>query len=139
MVGLAATRLVTYDACRGLPCPVESVDVETGERTRLSGEAGLAVLVGTGPDARLVHEIRAASGWRLRSVAPDGRTVNDLGAIPNGLRLAPDPARTGSATRLPPDWVLLSPDGRLPLGAAPGDPQLTLRHVPDGRPSPSRR
>ncbi len=59
--------------------------------------------------------------------------MTDLGAIPSGLRLMPDAARSESATRLPPDWVLLTPDGRLPAGPAPDDARPTLRHVPDGR------
>lgn len=136
LVGLAGTRVITYDACRGLPCPIVSVDVDSGDQTPLSEAAGLAVLVGTGPGARLVHESGGSSDRRLRSVAPDGQGPADLGAIPAGLRLTPDGARSGSGTRLPPDWVLLSPDGRLPLGAPSAGPRLTLRHVPDGRSVP---
>jgi hypothetical protein len=132
LVGLAGDRLVTYDACRGLPCPIESVDVDSGDRTLLSDEAGLAVLSGAGPDARLVHETSGASGPRLRSIAPDGRIVTDLGAVPTGLRLMPDATRSGSGTRLPRDWVALAPDGRLPIDAPAASPELTLRHVPDG-------
>ena len=136
LVGLTGNRIVTYDACRGLPCPIESVDVDSGHRTILSEAAGLAVLTGAGPDARLVHETAGVSSRRLRSVAPDGRTVSDLGAIPTSLRLLPDGTRSGSGTRLPADWVLLTPDGRLPLGASSGGPDPTLRHVPDGRSVP---
>jgi hypothetical protein len=133
LIGLAGGRLITYEACRGFPCPIDSVDIDTGDRTRLSDAAGLAVLTGSGVDARLVHESGGGAGRRLRSVAPDGRRATDLGAIPTGLRLAPEGSAVGSGADLPSDWVLLSPDGRLPIEPATASPDLTLRHVPDGR------
>jgi hypothetical protein len=133
LVGFAGTRLVTYEACRGLPCPIVAVDLVSGARTPLAGAAGSAVLTASGAETRLVHEAAGPSGPRLRSVAPDGRDASDLGPIPTGLRLTTDGARSGTATVLPAAWVLLSPDGRLPLVADPSGPRLTLRHVPDGR------
>lgn len=136
LVGLAGTRLVTYRACRGLPCPIASVDVDSGDQRLLTEAGGVAVLSGVGPGARLVHESGGASDRRLRSVAPDGRSEADLGALPTGLRLAPDGAASGSGTRLPPGWILLAPDGRLPLGAVSTGPHLTLRHLTDGRSVP---
>ena len=133
LLGLTGQRLIAYAACRGLPCPIWSVDAASGDHVPLAEAAGLATLAGVGPDARVVHEWDGPAGRQLRSVSPDGRTVTDLGAIPSGLRLMPDAARSESATRLPPDWVLLTPDGRLPAGPAPDDARPTLRHVPDGR------
>ncbi len=133
LVGLVGRHLVTYAACRGLPCPIVSVDIDSGDRTLVSVAAGLAVLTGAGRDARLVHEAAGPSGRHLRSVAPDGRGEADLGTIPTGLRLMTDATRTGTGTRLPAGWVLLSPDGRLPLGPTSAGPRLILRHVPDGR------
>jgi hypothetical protein len=136
LVGLAGGRAITYGACRGFPCPIVSVDIDSGARTPLSDAAGLAVLVGAGPDARLVHESGGSSDRRLRTVAPDGRGAEDLGPIPAGLRLTPDGASSEDGMRLPPDWVLLSPDGRVPLEALSAGLRLTLRHVPDGRSVP---
>jgi hypothetical protein len=136
LVGLAGHRLISYAACRGLPCPVLSIDADSGDQVELTGAAGLATLAGTGPDTRVVHEWDGPFGRRLGSVSPDGREVTDLGAIPAGLRLLPDAARSESGTRLPPDWVLLAPDGRLPLDAGTDDARPTLRHVPDGRSVP---
>jgi hypothetical protein len=136
LLGVAGQRLVTYAACRGLPCPIRAVDAVSGDQVPLTDAAGLATLTGAGPDARVVHEWDGPGGPRLRSVSPDGRLVTDLGAIPPGLRLMPDATRSGSATRLPPDWVLLAPDGRLPAGSAPAEARPTLRHVPDGRAVP---
>jgi hypothetical protein len=102
----------------------------------LTDAAGLAMLAGTGRDARVVHEWDGPFGRRLRSVSPDGRITADLGAIPDGLRLTPDAVRSESGTRLPPDWVLLAPDGRLPAGPPADAAPPTLRHVPDGRSVP---
>lgn len=136
LVGLAGPRIVSYAACRGFPCPLVSVDADAGGQLQLTDAAGLATLAGTGPDARVVHEWDGPSGRRLRSVSPDGHAAADLGAIPTGLRLTPDGAWSESGTRLPQDWVLLAPDGRLPIGPRSDDARPTLRHVPDGRSVP---
>ena len=130
LAGFDGDRMVTYAACRGLPCPIVATDLTTGVRQILSADAGLAVVVATSDGPRLVHEAADAAGLRLRSVALDGQSASDLGPLPDGFRLQATPDRAGSATRLPLDWILLSPDGRLPLEAAALRPRL--RHFPDG-------
>ena len=130
IVGLDGDLAVTYEACRGLPCPIVSTHIRTGDRRVLAPAAGLAVVVPTSDGARLVHEVGAGKERRLRSVDPDGDDVLDLGPIPDDLRIHPSAARAGAATTLPPGWVLLAPDGRLPADASTDRPQL--RHVPDG-------
>lgn len=130
LVGFEGDRMVTYAACRGLPCPIVSTDLRTGERRVVAERAGLAVVVATADGARLVHEVGDVTGSRLRSVALDGAGLTDLGAIPAGYRLHATPDRSGSATQLPFGWILLAPDGRLP--AADGSLRPQLRHIPDG-------
>jgi hypothetical protein len=131
LVGLDGDRAVTYQACRGLPCPVVSTDLRTGERQVLAPDAGLAVLVPTADGTRLVHEVgAAATGRGLRAVALDGTSAADLGSVPDGLRLHPAAVRADAATRLPSGWILLAPDGRLPADPTHDRPQL--RHLPDG-------
>ena len=130
LVGLDGDSAVTYEACRGLPCPIVSTDLRTGDRTVLAPAAGLAVLVATPNGIRLVHETGAGTGSALRAVALDAATADNLGPLPVGLRLEPAPVRADAATRLPPGWVVLAPDGRLPTDATSDRPQL--RHVPDG-------
>ena len=130
IVGLDGDLAVTYEACRGLPCPIVSTDLWTGERRVLAPAAGLAVMVPTSDGARLVHEVGAGNDRRLRSVAPDGDDMLDLGPIPDDLRLHPSAVRAGAATSLPAGWVLLAPEGRLPADGSTDRPQL--RHVPDG-------
>lgn len=130
LVGLDGDRVVTYGACRGLPCPIVSTDLATGERRVLAPAAGLAVVVSTPDGARLVHEVRLGTGRGLRSVALDTGRSSDLGSVPDDLRLQPSPVRADAATRLPPGWVLLATDGRMPSDGRSGRSQI--RHIPDG-------
>ena len=132
-IGLADGRLVAYLACRGLPCPVVAVNVADGTRRILAAEARAAVLVATARGPRLIHEATAGDHRRLWSIPVEGGTPQDLGELAAGLGLAGDAARSGSATATPPGWILLAPEGRLPLGAVGIAP--VLRNVLDGRTS----
>ena len=58
----------------------------------------------------------------------------DLGPVPNDLGLESAAAVPGTATTLPPGWVLLAPDGRFP--SDPTAPRPILRHLPDGQAVP---
>jgi hypothetical protein len=130
LVGLDGERVVTYEACRGLPCAIVSTDLATGDRRLLAPEAGLAVLVSTPAGPRLVHEMPLGSGRGLRSVALETGDSTDLGPIPDDLRLLPSPDRAAAATRTPRGWVLLVADGRLAVDGRSGHPEL--RRIPDG-------
>ena len=130
IVGLDGDHAVTYEACRGLPCPIVSTDLGTGDRQLLADEAGLAVVIPSTEGTRLVHETGGGSHRSLRSVAVDGKGPRDLGPVPDELRLQPPAVRAGASTDLPAGWVLLARDGRLP--ADPGADRPQLRHVPDG-------
>ena len=57
--------------------------------------------------------------------------MRDLGALSEGLSLQVDPSRTGTAIHVAPGWILLAPDGRMPID--PAAPTPLLRHVSDGR------
>jgi hypothetical protein len=130
LIGLDGDRAVTYEACRGLPCPIVSTDLRTGDRRQLTPEAGLAVVIRTAEGARLVHETGGGAQRTIRSVAADGNGSRDLGLLPVDLRLQPSAIRSSAATALPDGWVLLAPDGR--LSTDPSTPRPQLRHVPDG-------
>ena len=130
LVGLDGDRLVTYGACRGLPCPVISTNIRSGERRVLTTAAGPAVVVGTQAGARLVLETGTPYGRGLGSVSLDGGAPSDLGPIPDGLDLLSAPVRAGGGTRLPSGWVLLAPDGRIATDRS--DDRSQLRHIPDG-------
>ncbi len=133
-LGLADGQLVSYLACRGLPCPVVSIDVSTGRRQTVAPAAGPAVVIATDDGPRLVHERDAAQGADLRSVRLDGTGSLDLGAVPRGLSLQMDPSRSAAGLDAPAGWVLLAPQGRLDLASPdPGAATAILRHGSDGR------
>lgn len=130
LVGLDADRLVVHGACRGLPCPLLSIDLAGDSTIVLDHAAGQAVLSrdATGRPV-VVHEL-GAGGGRLRSVRLDGTDPHDLPGDSDGRRLVPSPARAGGAAEHAPGWVLFGPDGRLPVD---GSLRPLLRHIPDGR------
>jgi len=130
LVGVDGDQVVTYAACPGLPCPIVSSDATTGERRVLADAAGFATLV-AGPDAtRLVHETRPGPGAGLSSIPLEGGPSSGLSAAPNDTRLVAPSFGAGSATRLPPGWILLTPDGRVPIDRA--DRRPLLRRLTDG-------
>lgn len=130
LVGLAGDVLVTYAACRGLPCPIIAIDLIAGTRQLLAEASAVAVLASTPDGPRLVHEVLDTAGLSLRSATLDGSSVSDLGPLPKGARLHAPSSTAEAATSIPSDWVLLAPEGRMP-GAGP-DVTTQLRHVPDG-------
>jgi hypothetical protein len=129
-VGLAGDALVSYAACPGVPCPIVATDLASGTRTKLTEAGSSAVTVMTPDGPRLVHEVIADDGVELRSVSLDGSAQQDLGQLAGDQRLQPAAAAANAATRVPPGWVVLEPDGRLPE-TGPGA-ETKLRHVPDG-------
>jgi hypothetical protein len=133
LVGLAGDRLVAHGVCRGLPCPLVSIDLRDGTTTILEHAAGQAVL-SRDADGRplVVHEVGAA-GRTLQIVGLDGQHPESLDTDPDGRRLVAGPARSGGAAEVAPGWILFGPDGRLPIDGAV---RPVLRHVPDGRTVP---
>jgi hypothetical protein len=117
-IGLAGERLVSYEACRGLPCPLVSVDMRSGRRTVLAEDAGTAVVVVTERGPRVVHEVGAGTRPALRTVGVDGVGHGHPRSLPRGVRLVAGPARTGGSAALAPDLVLLAGDGRAPRDRA---------------------
>jgi hypothetical protein len=130
LVGFESDVLVTYAACPGFPCRVVGTDLTTGDRSILAEAGAVAVLVATADGPRVVHEQIDETGTSLRTVTLDGTPVGDVGFVPDGVGLHPLDGSASAATRVPPGWVLLSPDGRLPADGPDGRTQL--RHVPDG-------
>lgn len=130
IVGLSGDDLVTYAACKGWPCPVVAVSVETGRRQVLTDAAAVAILATTSDGPRLVHEILGEAGIAVRAVSLDGSVATDLGPVQEGLRLHAAPSAAESATEIPAGWVLLGPEGRFP-DTGPTT-QTQLRRVEDG-------
>jgi hypothetical protein len=134
LVGLDGDRLVAHGACRGLPCPLVSIDLAAGSTIVLDHAAGQAVLSrDTAGRPVVVHEVGAGARGPLRVVGLDGDDAHELPGDPDGRRLVPGPARSAGAAERPAGWVLFGPDGRLPVD---GSLPPLLRHVPDGRTVP---
>ena len=131
MIGLDGSSLISYQACPGFPCAIVGVDVGGGERAFIATSGSAAVLTATPGGPRLVHEVFEGSRVSLRAVALDGSDGLDLGTLDGGLRLQAPPGIADAATAVPEGWVVLSPEGRLPLNGPAG--RVHLRHVTDGR------
>ena len=129
MIALDGDRLISYGACRGLPCPIVRTIATAGSDAVLVPEAGPAIVAATPDGLRLVHEDTNGTARRLRSMALDGSAPVDVGPLPDGLRLVV-PGVGGEGPAVPSGWVLLAPDGRLSADVAPS--ALRLRQIPDG-------
>ena len=112
LVGVAGGRVVSYAACRGLPCPIVSVEASSGRSAVIAEAAGLARLVHTDNGPRVVHETGQDGQRHLRSTDVAGGAAVTVPAPADDLRLVPTSARASAGTRLPVGWVLLAPDGR---------------------------
>ena len=129
LVGFDGDRLVAHGACRGLPCPLLSVDVVTGSTLILEPAAGQAVLSrdATGRSV-VVHEL-GTDGEHLRMVGLDGRDPRRFDGDPDGRRLVAGPARSGSDAEHDPGLAPVRP------GRTPADRWITPTAAP---PRPGR-
>jgi hypothetical protein len=133
LVGFSGDRLVAHGACRGLPCPLLSVDLAGGPTAILADRAGQAVLSrDTQGRVVVVHDV-GTKGDVLRMVGLDGHDPQVISGDRDGRSLVAGPARSASAAEHEPDWILFGTDGRLP---SDGSLRPVLRHVPDGRAVP---
>lgn len=130
LVGIDGARVVTYAACRGLPCPIVATDLATGVERTLVADGGQAVVVVTPGGGRLIDEVPIARGSRLRTTDLAGAASGDLGDLPPGISLVPAPDRAASGVTAPPGWIVLAVDGRLPVDSSA--PRPLLRRIQDG-------
>jgi hypothetical protein len=128
LVGVADGRVVLYAACRGLPCPILSVEASTGRTALVAEVAGLARLVPTDAGPRVIHENGPDQERQLRSTDLAGGSPVTVPAPVGDLRLVPASARASAGTQLPAGWVLLAPDGR----RAGGSSRPVLVRLADG-------
>jgi hypothetical protein len=128
VIGLAAGRLITYGACRGLPCPIASIDTTTGETTPLVAAAGAGRMVAAAAGPRVLAEAGADDERALVLVDAATGTSVAVPASTRGWHLVPAASRADGAVAVPPGWALLTRDGRVP---GPSD-AAELLHVDDG-------
>ena len=115
LVGLADGHLVARGSCRGLPCPIVSIDVRGRGRASLVDTAGRALLARDSGGRSLVVYESNPDGSALEGIAPDGRGPATVAAPPPGLRLVADASWSGGAAEHPADELVFGPDGRLPI------------------------
>jgi hypothetical protein len=113
LIGFDRDRLVAYGACRGLPCPILSIDRARHSLSVIDPLGDTAEVVGTVDGARLVRVATDGAGRRLRATALDGSGAQDAGPLPDGLAPIPAAPDAGGGSRVPPGWLVLAPDGRL--------------------------
>jgi hypothetical protein len=106
-IGVAAGRLVAFDACADAQCPIVAIDPSSGARTVLIDAAGPAEL--GGPDGTILVAASEHGLERLDVATGAG------GLLDVDVRLAP--VGRGSVANagadLPAGQLLLAPDGRL--------------------------
>jgi hypothetical protein len=128
VVGIAGARLILHQACDGLPCPLLSVDIQTGRGVALEDSAGQAVVV-LDADGRPAV-VREGDDDRMLWVSGvDGHDRRAVAGVLAGRRLVAGPARTGGAMEGAPDLIVLGPDGRLP---ADGSVMPIIQRLADG-------
>ena len=128
LVGLDGDEMVAFAACRGRPCPIVSTNLVSGARRTIEPLADRASLVSAPDRVRVVVETVDRGARRMAALDVD----DDIGVLigsDDGLDLV-TPLDAGSGMRVPPGWVLLGPDGRLPGDQTTIRPRLT--RVSDG-------
>ena len=105
MIALAGDRVVTYGACRGLPCPIHGFDADTGDEVVLSVAAGAARAVSTPNGVRIVHE-RGDGRPGVLAVDPRSGAATAI-SLPANTRLPQQPSRSDEAFAVSPGWVPL--------------------------------
>ena len=127
-------RLVAHGACRGLPCPLLSMDVASGGHGRPLDElAGQAVLSRDAEGGPSSSTRSGPPATRCASSALDGRDPQLLQGDPDGRRLIAGPGPCRRRGRAPARLDPVRP------GRTPADRRVrraVLRHVPDGRAVP---
>jgi hypothetical protein len=124
LIALAHGRLVTYGACRGLPCSIHSFDAVTGDDTLLTASATNARAVRFADGVRIVHDAVAGDDFGLRIVDPASGAATMAVGPPNVV-LEPTETRSGIGIDAPDGWVPIA-------GTDPAASTLSLLRLDDG-------
>ncbi len=107
-IGLAGQRLVAIQACRGLPCEVVSIDLESGAVNRLGETYGAAVVTHDMPDAVVFAAPRGVGIFRPGAQAPSTEVLGSAGLAPIASTSVAD-----SGAEAPGGLVAVAPGGRV--------------------------
>jgi hypothetical protein len=133
LIGMTRDRLVAHGVCRGLPCPVRSLRLDDGAVRTIVRSAGQAVLARDGDGRHVVVYERDADGHAMASIEVDGSDERPVPIDRAGRRLIGGAAWAGGAAEVPAGWIVIGPDGRLPVAGPIG---ALLRRVSDGHTVP---
>lgn len=109
-LALVGNRLIAFSACAGRPCPILAVDIDSGATDELVDADGNATVIPVRSGALLVAEL--FDGIAIVDLENGRRRTLTLPAFLPGIALAA-PGESGGIG-LPPGWIALAPDGRLP-------------------------
>jgi hypothetical protein len=127
LLGVAGGKLVGYGTCRGLPCRVRAIDLDSGSDVTLVEAAGVAGLVATEAGPAVAYE---AGNGDAELVAVDVATgvARPVATLAPGLRLVTDWDASSTRERLPHGWALLSSAD----GSSRADARSVLVRLADG-------
>ncbi len=113
MLGMHGSTVIAAGVCHGYPCPIVAVDIETGERTIVVGDAGPAIVGGIGSHV----VVYGASSGQLEAIDLDtGRHSPVAGSA--GLLPVLNGSSATSGSSVPAGDLLVAPGG---LVSDPGD------------------
>jgi hypothetical protein len=131
LVGVSGDRLIAREACRGLPCPVVSLDISGRGQVTVADAAGQAILARDATGRAVVVYEPDPDGSVLLATTPDGRDALTVAPPPPGLRLIGGASSSGGAAEHAADQLVFGPGGRLPLD---GSRRALVRQVAGGTP-----
>ena len=107
LIGVAAGRVIAYDTCTGLPCPILAVDIASGRRTTLADAWGSAALGGDQGRTLAYESDRGLAALDAGTGAPI--------AVPDAGDSSPvfGGSAATSGVELPAGSLLLAPRGHL--------------------------
>ncbi len=126
IVGLDGDLAVTYEACRGLPCPIVSTDLRDGRApSPRAGRRTWPSSIPTSDGARLIHEVSAGSARRSAV-----RRARRRGRAGSGA----DPRRPSAPSLRRPRRRSDEPACRLGAPRSRGPPSGRRQHGPPAAP-----
>jgi hypothetical protein len=128
MLGLTDESVVSYRACRGLPCPIAATDRSTGRvRDIATGEG--AVLADPANGGLLLFERPVASGYELAALGIRSGTSRTVYRTAEAdVRLLAQTSRSLAGVSVRRGWAVLAP----PQGLASGDAGAQVLRASDG-------
>jgi hypothetical protein len=128
MLGLTDESLVSYRACRGLPCPIVATDRSTGRMRDVATAEG-AILADPADGGVLLFERPVTGGYELAALdISRGTSRTVYRTEKRDVRLLVQASRSLASASVRRGWAVLAP----PQGLASGDAAAQLLRATDG-------